>query len=295
MQIADKIATARSQSQEAARQLEQQTTQLTGARQALEAVQVRQERVTGQWQRWQLESRRSLKAMAALAAKEAEWPLAAGQLEELDHQLAGYSLLGETPPDVPLSLAALAGQQAGERLTKLAQLEELHREREVRATEARIATGKAAEKRSAYDELRRQRDEAQQDVTEARDELANRWRQLHREPESWTGELPDYRLAEIASSALRATLAEYRALVQPVLAEFAGPLAAWTKLSANSCRKKAPSKPGWPSLTANCAANRPNRTVCHSAQPAARPPVSYWPNGKSRPALFTPCWTSNPA
>lgn len=219
LQVADKIATARSQAQEAYRQLEQQTTQLVGARQALHSIQARQVRLTGQWQRWQTESRQSLKAMAGQAHKEAKWPLAAGQLEELERQLAAYRLLDENPPDLPLSLAALAGQQAEERVHKLVQLEEMHRERESQATEARIATDKAAEKRSAYDELRQQRDEAQQTATEARSELANHWRQLHREPESWTGELPDYRLAEIASSALRATLEEYQALAQPVLAE----------------------------------------------------------------------------
>lgn len=219
LQVVDKIAAARSQTQEALRHFEQQTTQLEGARQALQAVQTRQERLTGQHLRWQEESRQTLKALETLAEKEAEWPLAAGQLEGLAQLLTAYNLESENQPELPLTLAALAGQQSEERLNKLSELEELHRERESKAIEARIATARATEKRNEYDELRQRRDEAQQRVAEVRDELANRWRQFQREPESWTGELPDYRLAELASNALRATLEEYRALVQAVTGE----------------------------------------------------------------------------
>ena len=219
MQIAEKIAQARSTLQEARHQLDQQTAQLENARQALRAVQSRQERVVAQWGRWQTESLRSVRAMNGRAVREAEWSVAGSQLEELERQISATSLESSASPARPLLLDALAESQSVERLAVLTRLEELHREREAKAVQARISTDKAAEKRADYDEARQRRDQAQEAVGQAREELVGGWRQLHRQPDSWLSNLADYRLAEISSNALRASLEEYRDLVRPVLQE----------------------------------------------------------------------------
>lgn len=219
LQVVEKIAAARFQAQAAQRLVEQQTSQLTNARQTLEAVQNRQERLTGQHSRWQAETGRAFKALETLAGQEAEWPLAAGQIEHIGRQLAAFSLQSDAPPEPPQALAALAGPQTELRLAKLTGLEELHQERETRATEARLAAARATEKRNEYDEVRQRRDEAQQRVAAAHDDLAQRWRQFQRTPESWVGELPDYRLADLAAHASRATVEEYQTLVQAVMSE----------------------------------------------------------------------------
>lgn len=218
MQVAEKIAAARSQAQEAQNQLSRQTAQLESARQALLSAQVRQERVVNGWNKWQEDSLKAARTMVRRAENEAEWALAQTQLEELERQLGALTLLVEQFPALGLTLEALGGVQSEERIQKLLQLEELHREREAKATEARLASDKAAERRAEYDQARQRRDESQQAVNEAREELANGWRQLHR-GESWLSYFPDYRLAEIVSNTLRATLEEYRTLAESVLKE----------------------------------------------------------------------------
>lgn len=218
MQVAEKIAAARSQAQEAQNQLTRQTAQLESTRQALLSAQTRQERVVNGWNKWQQETLQAARTMTRRAAAEADWPLAHTQLEELERQLKSLTLLSEAFPTLGLALEALGGAQSEERIHRLLQLEELHREREAKTTQARLATDQAAEKRAEYDQARQNRDETQQAVSEAREELANRWRQLHRS-ESWLSNFPDYRLAEIVSNALRATLEEYRALAESVLKE----------------------------------------------------------------------------
>lgn len=218
MQVAEKIAAARGQAQEAQHQLSRQTTQLESARQALNSAQVRQERTVSGWNKWHQDSVKAARTMAHRAEAEAEWALAQSQLEELERQLNAVTLLSEQFPVFGLTLEALGGAQAEERIQKLVQLEELHREREAKATETRLATDKAAERRAEYDQSRQRRDETQQRVNEAREELANYWRQLHR-AESWLSSFPDYRLAEIVSNVLRATLEEYRTLAESAMKE----------------------------------------------------------------------------
>lgn len=218
MQVAEKIAVARSLAQEAQDQLRRQTAQLESARQALAAAQARQERVVAGWNKWLEDSRHTARAMTRRAESEAEWTLAHAQLEELERQLSALTLLSEQSPVLGLGLEALAGAQSEERIQQLLRLEELHREREAKATEVRLATDKAAERRAEYDQARQRRDDTQQAVNEVREELANGWQQLYR-AESWLSEFPDYRLAEITSNALRATLDEYRALTESVLKE----------------------------------------------------------------------------
>ncbi len=219
LQLVEKIAAARSQAQEGVRQFEQNSRQLENARQNLQGLQTRQERLNDRHNTWQTESRQQLAALITLAAREAEWPLAAGQLEGVERQMTAFTLQSPTPLELPLALAALGGQQTEERLVKLGELEELHQERENKTFEVRNASEKSAEKRSAYDELRQRRDAAQERVGEFRDELARSWRQFQREPQSQVGALPDYRLAGLASNALQTPLDEYRLLVQPVIQE----------------------------------------------------------------------------
>jgi hypothetical protein len=218
MQLAEKVAAARTQATEAQHRLAQQTHQLENARSALQTAQARRERLVASWQRWQTEDAKQLGAMVNLARQEAEWELAAGQLEEVARSLATLNLNAPNPPELPLSLAALAGSLSEERVQKLIQLEELHRERESKAAQARNATERAAEKREEYDAIRRQREEAQQAVTETREALAGEWRRLQRAG-GWLAEFPDYRLAAIITGALRASLEEYATLAQEVVRE----------------------------------------------------------------------------
>ncbi len=220
MQVAETIARARSQDQEAQEVLTRQTAQLESARQALQAAQSRQENTSQGWQKWHQEGLSTAQELLRLSETEAAWPLARTQLEELTSQLGRLSLTGEPLARSGLGLEALSKDQSEERLGRLLRLEELHRERETKAAEARTAGEKAAERRADYDQARQYRDQTQEVVSQTRDRLATQWRELHR-AESWLATYPDYRLAQLVSSALRASLEEYREQTGEVLREIA--------------------------------------------------------------------------
>ena len=216
MQLAEKIALARGLVQEAQAGLNQQTTQLENARQTLAGVQTRQARAVQSWHTWQEANLRSLRELQRLAETEAHWDLARAQLAELAQQLGGLTLAGEKLSEPVGLLQALGGSESDERVEQLLKLETLHRDRETKELEVRVASGRAAERRAESDQARQYRDDTQQTLNEVRDQLANQWRELHR-AEGWLATIPDYRLAQLVSSALRESLSDYRELTKEVL------------------------------------------------------------------------------
>ncbi|MEI7555640.1 DUF2398 family protein [Candidatus Chlorohelix sp.] len=213
LQVAERLAAARETAQQAANRLAQQTEQLEGARQSVRAAQVRQERVAGNWRKLQVESLASLGKLRQEAAEKAEWLLATAQLEEAMTQLTALSLEAEQPPRLLNGLEGLAGLTTTERVERLLQLEELHRQREARASDERIAREREEEKLGEYDLARQRRESAQEAVTLAREELATHLRQLYKTGK-WVSELPEYRFAQLVSASLRDNLADYRELAR---------------------------------------------------------------------------------
>ncbi len=213
MQVAEKLAQVREVAEAAAVQLERQAQQLNGAQAAVQTARSRRERNLSNWQKLQSESLATLQKLRQEAGEKAEWPLAVAQLEEISQQVAAFSLEGEQAPIVPMALSAIVGTLSEERATRLSQLEELHREREARAAEERLARERETEKLAEYDAARQERDNAQATVTQAREALAARLGQLYREGR-WVGELPEYGLAGVRAAAMRAPLEEYRTLAQ---------------------------------------------------------------------------------
>lgn len=209
MQLAERLAQVREISQIAAVQLEQQNEQLRIAQGGVQANQVRRERLRNDWQRLHTQSLVMLQTLQKMATERAEWPLAAAQLEEAARQVGGLSLEAAEAPSLPVALEALAGTSSQERVAHLLQLEELHQQREAKATEERVARERENEKLAEYDAARQRKEKAQARVTAAREELVNRLQQLYRQGQ-WVAELPEYKLAGVVSAALGANLTDYR-------------------------------------------------------------------------------------
>lgn len=213
LQVAEKLAQVREVARAATEQLRQQTEQLQSAQVAVVAGQSRQERLWQNWRKWHSESQAALQNLQKEASEKAEWPLASAQLEEAQRQVAAFGLDAPEPPQIPQALAALAGTFGEERIVHLTQLEELHRERETRATEERVARDRENYLLAETDTARERRDAAQMSMTAAREEIAASLRRLYTDSR-WISELPDYRLGEVLNAALRASLEEYREAMQ---------------------------------------------------------------------------------
>jgi uncharacterized protein (TIGR02680 family) len=218
LQTAEKLAQAREAVAQAQLNLSRQTEQLENARNAVQAARMRQKRLSDQWQKFQTENRGNLAKLKKSAQEKVAWDLAVAQLDEVEAQVRDYRLESETAPTVPNILASLAGMQSADRIGRLRALEELHREREAKAVEERIAREREEEKLAEYDDLRRKRENAASNLTESREKLASELRQLYRESR-WVSELPDYRLSELITAILRSDLEEYRTVAAAFAAE----------------------------------------------------------------------------
>lgn len=209
MQVAERLAQVREISQSAAHQLGQQNEQLKIAQNTVQANSTRLERIRNDWQTLHNQSAANLQMLQKKANEQAEWPLAAAQIDEAIRQVAELSLDSDQAPVLPQILEGLAGSFSQERVRHLQQLEELHRERDAKVAEEKIARERENEKMAEYDAARQRKENAQNRVTTAREDLAARLQRLFKEGQ-WVAELPEFKLAGVVSAILRSSLEDYR-------------------------------------------------------------------------------------